>query len=293
VGTLTTTWKNSTAQALPDIVNNVTVFNVFNMQSGLSGIRPSLSDLENSLSQSLNAYAISQMLSELSLVVSRGANTDVNALQTNGTKLMWDTGCGSGYDSYGVCAEWYYDGTDSYAISNPDHNEHSYHDVLETFFNGSSPMTTGMLLFSDAYACAQSTGKNGGNSPSIDQLDPTSVSCLSSVGVCTWTMDTIGPSPTAPMTCRPAARSCRPSACQAASTRTRAGMMSPPSTSGAVFCRTGRACGPTSLRVTMWMFRESGYRRLGCEERWKDKGRGACSSLLGRNFLLMTNSYAY
>ena len=192
VGKVTDAWKSSVASGLPDLQNNITAFILFNQQSGLSGIRPSLDGLENSMSQALNTYAISDIINTQGLVVSRAPSTDVHALQTNGTQLEWDTGCSGGYTN-GVCDTFFWDGTDTYGLTDPQHMTKNFHDELSSFFNGTQPLTTGQLLFTGGYQCAQSSGQNGGASPSINSDDPTSYNCMSTLRVCTWTYYTYGP----------------------------------------------------------------------------------------------------
>lgn len=90
---------------------------------------------------------------------------------------------------------YFYDGTDTYALVNPHgfkEMQTSYADILQTLIGGSSPLTTGALLFSEGYQCTATCGQNGGCEPSIDDPEnpPT---CLSTIQVCTWTWDTYGP----------------------------------------------------------------------------------------------------
>jgi hypothetical protein len=177
---LTANYKKSVASGLPDVQNNITVFRSFNSVSGLAGIRPSLDPLENSLAHALNAYAAARMLNDLNIVASRAMDSGVRALQTNGTGIKWDTGCDSDYDQYGVCNTWFYDGTDSFGLTDPNNMNNNYINILETLFGGvgAGPLTTGALLFSGGRDCAQSSGTNGGSPPVLDQSDPTSYSCL-------------------------------------------------------------------------------------------------------------------
>ncbi|KAF2236690.1 hypothetical protein EV356DRAFT_565497 [Viridothelium virens] len=193
VGKVTDAWKNSVASGLPELQNNITAFIAFNQQSGLSGIRPSLDGLENSMSQALNTYAISDIINTQGLVASRAVNTDVHALQTNGTKLEWDTGCGSGYTEWGVCDTFFWDGTDTYGLTDPEYMTKNYNNELNAFFNGSNPLTTGKLLFTGGLQCAQSSGQNGGAGPTINSQDPTQYNCMSTLRICTWTYSTYGP----------------------------------------------------------------------------------------------------
>ncbi|KAI9696925.1 MAG: hypothetical protein M1820_008000 [Bogoriella megaspora] len=192
VGKVTSAWKNSVAEGLPLLQDNVTAFIQWSQGSGLSGIRPSLDGLENAMSQALNTYAISDIINTQGLVVARAPNTDVHALQTNGTKLEWDTGCSGGYTN-GICDSFFWDGTDTYSLIDPQHMKKNFHDELSSFFNGTNPLTTGQLLFTGGFQCTQTCGSNGGCNPSIDQDDPTQYNCMSALRICTWTYYTYGP----------------------------------------------------------------------------------------------------
>ena len=66
-------------------------------------------------------------------------------------------------------------------------------DILGKLIGGDDPFTTGKLLFTNGYQCAQSCGKNGGCKPKADEQDPTKVSCVSTARICTYTWDSYGP----------------------------------------------------------------------------------------------------
>ena len=196
IGKCTDVFRATVAEELPLIVNNLTTFIQWSEISGLSGYRAPLNGLAQNMTQALNTYAIARILDTQGLVISRAANTDVHALQTNGSQLNWDTGCGGGYDGLGVCDTFFWDGVDTYGLTDPSHFTKSYHDELEELFmpKDSGPsLTTGRLLFTGAQHCYQSTGQNGGSPPSLDPTDASHIVCLSNARVCTWDESGYGP----------------------------------------------------------------------------------------------------
>ena len=196
IGRFTDAFRKSVADNLPLIQNNVTTFVRWAQVAGLSGNRPPLHGLAENMTQALNTYAISRILTTQGIILSRAVNTDVHALQTNGSQLNWDTGCGAGYDNLGLCDTFFWDGKDTYGLTDPDQFTRSYRNELESFFNssGSGPsLTTGNLLFSGSQRCYEATGKNGGSDPVLSATDVGSNLCLSSVPVCTWDMNSYGP----------------------------------------------------------------------------------------------------
>lgn len=195
LGKCTDSFRDSVAAGLPLLQNDVNAFISWSQVSGLSGNRPSLNGLTDSMTVALNTYAIASVISSQGIVISRAPNTDVHALQTNGSQLNWDTGCSGGYTN-GVCDTFFFDGTDTYGMTDPSHFKKNYHSELTQFFspNGAAPaLTSGKLLFTGAQNCLAATGKNGGANPSLDPKDPTSIQCLSNLQVCTWTEDGYGP----------------------------------------------------------------------------------------------------
>lgn len=192
LGKVTDAFRASVADGLPLVENDVNNFITWSQNSGLSAFRPSLNGLVDSMTQTLNTYAIAQIISSQGIVVSRAPNTDVHALQTNGSQLNWDTGCSGGYTA-GICDTFFWDGTDTYGLTDPDHFTKSYHDELTSFFTGTPALTSGQLLFTGAQACYIGTGKNGGGQPALDASDPTSFTCLSNMQVCTWDESGYGP----------------------------------------------------------------------------------------------------
>lgn len=196
VGKATDAFRASVASGLPLIQNDINAFISWSQGSGLSGDRPPLQGLTASMTQSLNTFAIANIISALGLVVSRAPDTDVHALQTNGSQLNWDTGCSGGYTN-GVCDTFFWDGKDTYALIDPQHMVKNFHDDLTKFFtppsDGGLSLTTGQLLFSGAQHCYETTGTNGGVPPTLDAKDPSQITCLSNVQVCTWDRSNFGP----------------------------------------------------------------------------------------------------
>ena len=196
LGKATDAFRHSVAEGLPLIQNNVTSFIYWSQNSGLSGIRSSLDGLSEAMTQSLNTYAISRVITTQGIMVSRAVDTDVHALQTNGSKLNWDTGCGGGYTN-GVCDTFFWDGTDTYGLTDPGHFKKNHRDELAAILlpgdNNAPPLTTGELLFTGAQKSFDATGTNGRVDPSLDPNDPTQVQCLSTLRICTWSEDRFGP----------------------------------------------------------------------------------------------------
>lgn len=196
VGKYTDSFRELIAQQLPLIQNNVTTFISWSQMAGLSGNRPPLHGLAENMTQAMNTYAIARIITTQRIVVSRAHDTDVHALQTNGSILNWDTGCGAGYDSLGVCDTYFWDGKDTYGLIDQNHYTRNFHGVLTALFspNGGAPsLTTGKLLFTGAQKCFEATGKNGGSDPHFDYDRPEDNLCLSSAPVCTWDMNGFGP----------------------------------------------------------------------------------------------------
>ena len=189
LGQVTDAFRSSVADGLPLIQDNVTSFINWSQNSGLSGFRPPLNGLTDSMALSLNTYAISQIIQTQGIVVSRAPDTDVHALQTNGSKLNWNTGCSGGYTN-GVCDTFFWDETDTYGLTDPGDFTKSYHDELSSMFQN---LTTGQLLFTGARQCSIASGKNGGGAAAVNPEDPTTFSCLSNMQVCTWDESGYGP----------------------------------------------------------------------------------------------------
>ena len=211
LGTVTKAYQSSVAEGLPLLQDDVQVFVRWSQNSGLSGNRPSLNSLSDDMASVLTAYATSRVIGDIGtpisltnhfiergeltyigIIVSRAPGIDVHALQTSGAKLSWDTGCSGGYTN-GVCDTFFYDGKDTYGLTDPNHQTKNYHDVLVKLLQGQKPPTTGQLLFSASQACYERTGKNGGNTPTVDPTDPTQLSCVSVMQICTWDENGFGP----------------------------------------------------------------------------------------------------
>ena len=193
VGKFTSTWQQSVGSGLPIVQNNITAFIAMGQQIPISGVRPSLDGLTTSIAQSIGAYTISACIQELGWVVSRAEALDVSALQNSGQTLWWDTNCGGGYDSNGICDSYFYDGTDTYGLTDPNNMATDQDKIVQQLIGGTNPLTTGQLLFTSALQCTQTCGANGGCGPTLDPTDASVASCLSTLRVCTWTWDTYGP----------------------------------------------------------------------------------------------------
>lgn len=115
----------------------------------------------------------------------------VSGQQANAS--IGDTGCDSDYDGNGICDSYFYDGTDTYSLVDPENMATDQKDIMQKLIGGSTPVTTGKILFTSGLQCTQTCGKNGGCAPSVDESDPSVASCISTSRVCTWTWDDYGP----------------------------------------------------------------------------------------------------
>ena len=161
-----------------------------------SGAMPNLDDLKNQVLTGLYTYVISQAYNATQTVITRQVNTDVNALGTNGTKLLW-TPCNSGYYSNGTCGEgdFWYDNSTTISYSLVDSGDPTTR--FSTQMNQFLAQTTGKLLFAGADECQQ---LHQGNGPIISfDGGKFSTPCLSALKVCTWTMDPASPGSNGPL----------------------------------------------------------------------------------------------
>ena len=62
LGKVTDAYRASVAEGLPVVENDIHAFITWSQNSGLSGFRPSLNGLVDSMTQALNTYAISQII---------------------------------------------------------------------------------------------------------------------------------------------------------------------------------------------------------------------------------------
>lgn len=107
--------------------------------------------------------------------------------------MIGDTGCDSDYDGNGICDSYFFDGTDTYSLTDPEKMATDQKDMMQMLIGGDNPFTTGEILFTSALKCSQSCGENGGCAPTLDEADPSSVSCLSAARICTWSWEDYGP----------------------------------------------------------------------------------------------------
>lgn len=71
----------------------------------LSGLTDSINLLLGTMMTSISAVATDY-------IITRTAGQSIAEIQST-TDLYWDTGCGGGYDSQGICGAFYYDGKPS------------------------------------------------------------------------------------------------------------------------------------------------------------------------------------
>ena len=121
----------SVGSALPDAIDSASTF-VQLGPGGLTGGVVDLSNLTNSLKQSVGTYMLAAAAQEVGFVITRTAGVDVHALQTNSSAGTGDLGCANGYDSIGICGPWYFDGTDTYSLVNQNDFQQDESNLFQT-----------------------------------------------------------------------------------------------------------------------------------------------------------------
>jgi hypothetical protein len=196
LGTLTDQLQGNITQALGVAQTNVSTFLAIANNGPFAGNLPQLDDLKNQILTGLNTYIISQAYNATKTIITRQVDTDVNELGTNGTKLLW-TSCNSGYYSNGTCGQgdfWYDNSTRiSYSLVANGDPTTRFNDQMNQFLG----QTTGKLLFAGADECQQ---QHQGSGPIISfDGGKFQTPCLSSLKVCTWTMDPASPGSNGPL----------------------------------------------------------------------------------------------
>ena len=119
----------------------------------------------------------------------------MNELTLNGSAVAYDTGCGHGYDEWGMCGNWWYDSTNrvSYGLNSQVNMLNNYTDPLESLFN--QGITTPELLFMNSQFCADAAESTQGNAPGTSLGTNTGVwntECISNMKICTWDTVNLG-----------------------------------------------------------------------------------------------------
>ena len=177
------------------IMSNSSVFFDFVQDGFFSTQIENLNTLTQNVTLSLNTYIVSQALQDDDVIITRALDTDINELQLNGSALHYDTGCGYGYDEWGMCGSWWYDRTNhiSYGLESMKDMLNNYTDPLESLFN--QGLTTPELLFLNSQFCADASGSSQGNAPGTSLTTSTGMwntECISNMKICTWDLVNLG-----------------------------------------------------------------------------------------------------
>ncbi|KAG6989892.1 hypothetical protein G7Y79_00061g092790 [Physcia stellaris] len=177
------------------VMSNYSTFFDFVEDGFFSTQIDNLNTVTQNVTLSLNTYIVSQALQDDDVIITRALNTDVNELQLNGSAYQYDTGCGYGYDEWGMCGCWWYDSTNriSYGLESKKDMLNNYTDALESLFN--QGITTPELLFMNSQFCADSAGSTQGNAPGTSLSTDTGVwntECISNMKICTWDTVNLG-----------------------------------------------------------------------------------------------------
>lgn len=175
--------------SLISVMSNFSLFFDFVQDGYFSTQIENLNTLTQNVTLSLNTYIVSQALQNDHVVITRAVDTDVNQLQLNGSAVQYDTGCGHGYDEWGMCGSWWYDSMHriSYGLESQKDMLINYTDPLVSLFN--QGITTPELLFINSQYCADASGSTQGNAPGSSLSTTTGVwntQCISNMKVCTW-----------------------------------------------------------------------------------------------------------
>ena len=177
------------------VMSNFSLFYNFVQDGFFSTQIENLNTIAQNVTLSLNTYVVSQALQNDDVIITRALNTDINELQLNGSAVGYDTGCGHGYDEWGMCGNWWYDSRNriSYGLESKKDMLNNYTDALESLFN--QGITTPQLLFMNSQFCADAAGSTQGNAPGTSLSTSTGVwntECISNMKICTWDVVNLG-----------------------------------------------------------------------------------------------------
>lgn len=176
------------------VMSNFSLFFDFVQDGYFSTQIENVNDLTQNVTLSLNTYIVSQALQNDHVIITRALDTDVNQLQLNGSAVQYDTGCGHGYDEWGMCGSWWYDSTNhiSYGLESMKDMLINYTEPLQSLFN--QGITTPQLLFLNSQFCADASGSTQGNAPGSSLTTSTGVwntQCISNMKICSWDLVTL------------------------------------------------------------------------------------------------------
>lgn len=181
--------ENNVQNALVLVMSNSSLFLSFVSDGFFSTQIENLNTLAQNVTLSLNTFIVSQALQNDKVIITRALDTDVNALQLNGSAHGYDTGCGNGYNEWNICGNWWYDSTHgiSYGLESQQNMVNNYTDPLLSLFN--LGITTPELLFLNSQICADAAGSTQGNAPGTTLTMNGGVwntECISNLKICTW-----------------------------------------------------------------------------------------------------------
>ncbi|KAI4129763.1 MAG: hypothetical protein LQ338_002073 [Usnochroma carphineum] len=187
--------ENNVQSSIVQVMSNFSLFFDFVADGFFSTQIENLNTLTQNVTLTLNTYIVSQALQNDKVIITRALNTDVNELQLNGSAVQYDTGCGYGYDKWGMCGNWWYDSMNhiSYGLESQKDMLNNYTDPLESLFN--QGITTPELLFINSQICADTAGSTQGNAPGTSLTTTTGVwdtECISNMKICTWDTANLG-----------------------------------------------------------------------------------------------------
>ena len=184
MGTVTTYFQNNITQALAAVQGDPVSFLAITGSGNFSvNPVPTISDESDAILTALNTYVISQCLQKNNWIIARAIDTDINALQANGSDPNWSIpGCGTGYSANSICGAYYWNSAIdvSYTLTkNDDLSNDPTADMQQFFANWTNPDA----LFNGAAQCQA----QGGSAPAVSAGSAgVTASCLSNVKVCTW-----------------------------------------------------------------------------------------------------------
>ncbi|KAL8936159.1 MAG: hypothetical protein Q9216_005078 [Gyalolechia sp. 2 TL-2023] len=187
--------ENNVQNSVVVVMSNVSVFFDFVDDGFFSTQIENLNTLTQNVTLSLNTYIVSQALQDDKVIITRAVDTDVNQLQLNGSAYGYDTGCGYGYNEWGMCSNWWYDSTNhiSYGLASLQAMLNNYTEPLTSLFN--LGITTPELLFLNSQLCADAAGSTQGSAPGTSLSTTTGVwntQCISNLHICTWDTVNLG-----------------------------------------------------------------------------------------------------
>lgn len=160
-------FRQNVANALSILQSNFTEFMTFAAHGSFVVGNSSVTALATNLTTSLTTFVVSQSLHANSYQVIFTPDTNPYAMRHNGslpTKYNNNVNCQDPPDQYGVCSNWFYDGSDSYSLSVFPSDTQNHYALMETIF--SNGWTTGEALFVGAKNCAVSSIAQNGNETS-------------------------------------------------------------------------------------------------------------------------------